>query len=72
MIGYMSNVSWFSSPAVERNPDNRVHVANMGPIWGQQGPGGPHVGPIKFVIWEGMDGQSHHLVLAEYDYLSIT
>ena len=23
----------------------------MGPIWGRQGPGGPHVGPMKFAIW---------------------
>ena len=26
-------------------PDSKVHGANMGPIWGQQDPGGPHVGP---------------------------
>ena len=32
-------------------PDNKVHVANMGPIWGRQGPGGPHVGPMNFAIW---------------------
>ena len=24
----------------------------MGPIWGRQDPGGPHVGPINFAIWE--------------------
>ena len=23
----------------------------MGPIWGRQDPGGPHVGPTIFVIW---------------------
>ena len=23
----------------------------MGPIWGREEPGGPHVGPIKFAIW---------------------
>ena len=23
----------------------------MGPIWGLQDPGGPHVGPMNFVIW---------------------
>ena len=23
----------------------------MGPIWGRQDPGGPHVGPMDFVIW---------------------
>ena len=25
--------------------------ANMGPIWGRQDPGGPHDGPMNFVIW---------------------
>ena len=33
-------------------PDNKVHGANMGPIWGRQDPGGPHVGPMNFAIWE--------------------
>ena len=42
-------------------PDNKVHVAhmrykvdgaNMGPTWGRQDPGGPHVGPINLVIWD--------------------
>ena len=32
-------------------PDSKVHVANMGPIWGRQDPGGPHVGPMNFAIW---------------------
>ena len=26
----------------------------MGPIWGRQDPGGPHVGPMNFAIWVGM------------------
>ena len=34
------------------NPDSKVYGANMGPIWGRQDPGGPHVGPMKFAIWE--------------------
>ena len=25
----------------------------MGPIWGRQDPGGPHVGPTNFAIWDG-------------------
>ena len=25
----------------------------MGPIWGRQDPGGPHVGPMNFAIWVG-------------------
>ena len=32
-------------------PDNKVHGANMGTIWGRQDPGGPHVGPMNFAIW---------------------
>ena len=36
-------------------PDSKVHEANMGPIWGRQDPGGPHVGPRNFAtrdcIW---------------------
>ena len=31
--------------------DSKVHGAYMGPIWGRQDPGGPHVGPINFTIW---------------------
>ena len=32
-------------------PDSKVHGANMSPIWGQQDPDGPHVGPMNFAIW---------------------
>ena len=32
-------------------PDSKVHGANMGPIWGQQDPVGPHVDPMNFAIW---------------------
>ena len=35
-------------------PDSKVHEANMGPIWDRQGPGGPHVDPMNFVIWDNM------------------
>ena len=34
------------------NPESKVHGANMGPIWGRQDPGGPHVGPMNLAIWE--------------------
>ena len=37
-----------------KHPDSKVHEANMWPIWGQQEPGGTHVGPMNFAIWEGM------------------
>ena len=33
-------------------PDSKVHGANMGPIWGRQDPGGPHVCPMDFAIWD--------------------
>ena len=29
-------------------PDSKVH----GTIWGQQYPGGPHVGPMNLAIWD--------------------
>ena len=32
--------------------DSKVHGANMGPIWVRQDPGGPHVGPMCFAIWD--------------------
>ena len=36
------------------NPDSKVHGANMGPIWGRQDPGGPHVDPINLAIRESV------------------
>ena len=33
-------------------PESKGHGDNMGPIWGQQDPGGPHVGPMNFAIWD--------------------
>ena len=36
-----------------RYPDNKVYAANMGPTWGRQDPGGPHVGPMNLAIWVG-------------------
>ena len=33
-------------------PDSKVHGASMGPIWGRQDPGGPHVGSMNFAIWD--------------------
>ena len=34
------------------SPDNKVNWVNMGHISGRQDPGGPHVGPMNFAIWE--------------------
>ena len=36
---------------LNKDPDSKVHGANMGTIWGRQDPGGPHVGPMNFAIW---------------------
>ena len=36
-------------------PDNKVHGANMGPTWGRQDPGGPHVGHVNLAIWAHLD-----------------
>ena len=33
-------------------PGSKVHGTNMGPTWGRQDPGGPHVGPMSLLaIW---------------------
>ena len=44
------SVIWLNGDSI---PDSKVHGANMGPIWGRQDPGGPHVGPMNFAIWDG-------------------
>ena len=45
------------------SPDNKVHGAIMGPIWGRQVLGGPPVGPLDFAIWVGF------LVMSSNAYL---
>ena len=39
-----------------------VAFANMGPIWGRQDPGGPHVGPMNFAIWDVTDQLPAHVL----------
>ena len=41
-----------SGASFNDTPDSKVHGANMGPIWGRQDPGGPHVGPMNFAMWD--------------------
>ena len=41
----------FKKIYLKMSPDSKVHEANMGPIWGQQDPGGPQVSPMNFAIW---------------------
>ena len=49
-------------------PDSKVHGANMGPIWGRQDPGGPHVGPMNFAIWDV--SLATHAIVISFDILS--
>ena len=58
-------------------PDSNVHGANMGPIWGRQDPGGPHVGPMNFAMWDctlKMSGSNseYFQVLAVLEVVSTT
>ena len=50
-----------------RSPDSKVHGANMGPFWGRQDPGGPHVGPMNFDIWEIVSSQLNHEDLSTHN-----
>ena len=56
-----TSVSWYESKYIELLiydkvaspvPDSKVHGANMGPIWGLQDPGGPHVGLMNLALWD--------------------
>ena len=38
----------------------------MGPIWGRQDPGGPHVGPVNFAIW----GVASHRISVQWRHLT--
>ena len=49
----LNRINTTSTYLIESNPDSKVRGANMGPIWGGQDPGGPHVGPMNFAIWGG-------------------
>ena len=54
------------------NPDSKVRGAKMGPIWGRQAPGGPHVGPVNLAIWEGWDLLflgNHHDVFNMFSFI---
>ena len=48
------------------NSDGKVYGVNMGPIWGRQDPGGHHVGPMNFAIWEFL--LSHRCALSAWAF----
>ena len=55
----MSVVVWIL-PFIQRalksygivTPDRKVHEARMGPTWGRQDPGGPHLGHVSLTVWD--------------------
>ena len=47
---HQPSASMVWTPVRHRSPDSKFHEAYMGPTWGQQGPGGPYVGPMKLAI----------------------
>ena len=52
-------------------PNSKVHGANMGSIWGRQDPGGPHVGPMNFAIWDVIMVAVDHLALHQDDSMTV-
>ena len=41
-------------------PDSKVHGAYMGPTWGRQDPGGPHVGLMELATRDHVSNQYYH------------
>ena len=52
---------WKKQTLLWKNPDNKVHGANMGPTWVLSAPDGPHVGPMNLVIRDWQIKESHYL-----------
>ena len=46
---------WHTEGAADAYPDRKIHGANVGPTWGSQDPGGPHVGHMNLAIWVYME-----------------
>ena len=49
-----ADIADLASEASVNNPDSKVHGVNMGPTWGRQDPGGPHVGLMDLAIWDAV------------------
>ena len=58
-------IYWSFGNLRRKNPDRKVHGANMGPIWGRQDPGGP-----MLALWTLLSGNISnsiiYLVLPDY------
>ena len=51
----------YTRPYITNNPDSKIHGDNMGPFWGRQDPGGPHVGHMNLAIWETLYANDRRL-----------
>ena len=47
-------------------PDSKVHRASMGPTWGRQDPGGPHVGHMDLAIRGQLQGETRKIYVLEF------
>ena len=56
---------------MEIPPDSKVNVVNMGPNWGRQDPGGPHVGPMNLTI-RAYTGETAFLFSIIPQYIALT
>ena len=62
-----ATISNYINVSIKLTPDSKVRGGNMGPIWGRQDPGGPHVGPMNFhganmgPIWDRQDPGGPHV-----------
>ena len=54
---------------LHNHPDSKVHGANMGPVWGQQDPGGPHIGHMKLAIWADHRGHNKPNISSMWIYM---
>ena len=55
VLGLLQWILW-QDCCVTNTPDSKVHGANMGPTWGRQDPGVPHVGHVKLAVWDSLPG----------------
>ena len=52
------------------DPDSKIHGANVGPTWGRQNPGGPHVSHTDLAIWWQFHRNIHNFQKKELDTIS--
>ena len=52
VVSQPSGIATIKNVSPKLIPDSKVRGAYVGPIWGRQDPGGPHVGPMNFAIWD--------------------